>query len=757
MPWRGRSPHDSGYPVARHGVRAWLRHSSRDRKPIRACASSGETCERDRPPVQVFGNEDQYEWSRDRVWDCRGQCCVVLDFHASPESGLNLTYIARRLRHYPDQYLVANLVDGVRLDADVELQSVFVPHLASLPLGYNSVAKELARLHSLGWYDYTPELPFWPMYLNGQGATARKLEPDRFRRTTEGGGPRKATFDSAGLQAISINDASRIHHMPAHFLRDLRPEFLQWLADRGLPPSEGANMNRLFSKWLKEIKPFLWQIFQDLAILRRGAYILGEPIYIFNDDAKDYFNQLAIAECDLHKLGIVFLDEAALDSVSASAHLIFVSERRLGFGTHGASNIAQRFSDALLNLFRIDMDTADADTLRYGLSGPMDEWLSAREAVAAATQAECADRTAHTREPVGGVQPTLPDFCLQTRLYTAYMFSDDPAFIVVGVERAILALRIWRRLTDGVGLLMAIPEKRALGSHAVWLGVIIFVSLGIAVIPLAKLLRASFTIHRVLNGGIAFSTYRSLCGLLEHFRDVCLVGKTTMFSLYDPHGANGASARGPDGWVTCSQLMRQQLNKWLVLIASCGGLNVKSAFRSCKLAPASLLKIISSVDACYGDTDPTGVGGFCHGLWWYFLVPLLDISLWSAAGLELFGNLCNFIILHDNVWPLVREGKATFVQLTDALNSCCALASESAASPLTRDIYAELIATAAFIRLRAHSSVAHLFSGTNVFADLVSRGKFTEFFHLCAQMGICPLYTSPSPRDRIRSRIPAAA
>ncbi len=82
-------------------------------------------------------------------------------------------------------------------------------------------------------------------------------------------------------------------------------------------------------------------------------------------------------------------------------------------------------------------------------------------------------------------------------------------------------------------------------------------------------------------------------------------------------------------------------------IASCGGLNVKSAFLSCNLAPASLLKITSSVNACYGDTDPTGVGGFCHGLWWY--VPQLDIALWSAAGLELFGNLCNFIILHDYV------------------------------------------------------------------------------------------------------------
>ena len=31
----------------------------------------------------------------------------------------------------------------------------------------------------------------------------RKLEPDRFRRTTEGNGPRAPTFDASGLQAIS--------------------------------------------------------------------------------------------------------------------------------------------------------------------------------------------------------------------------------------------------------------------------------------------------------------------------------------------------------------------------------------------------------------------------------------------------------------------------------------------------------------------------------------------------------------------------
>ena len=61
------------------------------------------------------------------------------------------------------QYLAANILEGVRLDADVELQSVWVPHLTSLPFGYASVGKELRRLRSLGWYEfYSPTSPSGP-------------------------------------------------------------------------------------------------------------------------------------------------------------------------------------------------------------------------------------------------------------------------------------------------------------------------------------------------------------------------------------------------------------------------------------------------------------------------------------------------------------------------------------------------------------------------------------------------------------------
>eukprot|EP00965_Chrysotila_dentata_P010433 339734-Pleurochrysis_carterae.AAC.2 len=40
-----------------------------------------------------------------------------------------------------------------RVEADVELQTVLVPHLTSLPPRYASVKKEIRRLRVKGWYE----------------------------------------------------------------------------------------------------------------------------------------------------------------------------------------------------------------------------------------------------------------------------------------------------------------------------------------------------------------------------------------------------------------------------------------------------------------------------------------------------------------------------------------------------------------------------------------------------------------------------
>ena len=74
-----------------------------------------------RPPAIAIGQTELHEWARGRVWDCRQACCVVADFRAPISSSLDRDYLWQRLHSYPDQTLVANLMDGVRLDADVEL------------------------------------------------------------------------------------------------------------------------------------------------------------------------------------------------------------------------------------------------------------------------------------------------------------------------------------------------------------------------------------------------------------------------------------------------------------------------------------------------------------------------------------------------------------------------------------------------------------------------------------------------------------
>ena len=100
-----------------------------------------------------------------------------------------------------------------------------------------------------------------------------------------------------------------------------------------------------------------------------------------------------------------------------------------------------------------------------------------------------------------------------------------------------------------------------MGTHGIWLGVIIIVALGIVVVPREKLLRASHSIQLVLKHGVPFSVYRSLCGLLEHLLDVNLLQRNVMQGLYAPHSASGASSEGPDGHVKCDGLMRKQFKR----------------------------------------------------------------------------------------------------------------------------------------------------------------------------------------------------
>ena len=116
-----------------------------------------------------------------------------------------------------------------------------------------------------------------------------------------------------------------------------------------------------------------------------------------------------------------------------------------------------------------------------------------------------------------------------------------------------------------------------------------------------------------------------MLGLLEHLRAVNLRGRNVMHGLYAPHRPTGASRFGPNGRVQCDELMIKQLHRWRDLLQHSAGVSVRRAFsrKSVELALTGIT-VFASSDACFGDPDPDGIGGFCHGLYWHFLVPLSD-------------------------------------------------------------------------------------------------------------------------------------
>ena len=742
-------------PEGRARLSAWFEAAVLDLQSIHAQLEKGvppEEVVRDRPQAEAIGEDEAQPWARGRVWDCSGKCCVVQQWSTPPSSHLDREFLKSRLEHFPDQAVVSYLLEGVRLEADVELQTVLVPHLTSLPMGFASVHKELRRMRKLGWYRFYAQLPYWPMYLNGQGATARRLEPDRWRRTTEGGGPRHPTYDNSGLRALSLNDASLIHHMPLHFVRDQRPCFLEWLRQRGLPaPPPDPLVPTPKSKWAKEVKPLIVDLMRDVAVFRRAGHRLGVPVYSANDDIKDYFNQLAMARSERHKLGILFITQegdVVGEDVVAANQLVFISELQLGFGTHPASNICQRIGDALLVLMREEMDTIEAE-LRATASAAELAWLEERLALQRVAGEPCTPIDEHTagperQRPPIPAPPRVADIpsgyvCPQLRLYAVRIYSDDMQATAAGVERTKHMLRAWRRVVKQVRLIMAIEEKRSLGSWSTWLGVIVAAGLGAFFVPKAKLLRALTAIDDALAGTSTFGTYRSLCGLLEHLRAINLQGRHVMHGLYSPHGPEGASREGPNGPIVCTPLMIKQLRRWRGLVVRSGGVSaIRAVHRHEVEAPPSLYIDVTS-DACYADVERAGIGGYLHGYYWFFEVPQADRPLLNIQILEFLGPCLNILTFAATLSAATAADEGTKILMrTDSLTTALTLTKESMKAPTLVAIYQWLRERPEWEQIARSVLVAHLSGDANPMADLISRQRWEEFFRLCAQVGARP-------------------
>jgi hypothetical protein len=693
-------------------------------------------CELLRPHAIAIGQHALWPWAQGIVWDFtfeRADCAVPLDYSLPIESNLDLDILGHKLRYlpdggareYPDQRLLSFLLEGVRFEADVELQTVLVPHLISLPKGFASVRKELYRLHDKDWYRFFDHLPFWPIYVNGQGAAARKLS-ERYRRTTECGGPRKPTRDESGLLAISINDASVTNHFPVWFYSRLgEPLFDQWLAAKGIldPAVRGTP-----SSLPREVKPGLETVMQDLSVLSAAARLLDEPLYIFGDDAADHFNQLAVSSEDWNRLGVVFLhDEARVASSRPSDRLFFVSERRLGFGAKVSSNYAQRFSEAVLMLLREEMDALER-------AEPADRRPSARKHLA---QRERVAERLFARSD--GSVPKSSLRHQQARLYCVHMYTDDAIFAVVGVRRALRLLGAWQRLTADIQLKMAPPEKRSIGTWAPWLGVYLLAGLGLVVVPKEKLLRTVSRLRNVLTCAVEFSEYRSLMGMLEHLRCVNRAPASVMYGLYAPHRSPRIRLDGPSAIVSLTPFMEAQLNDWIALTVSSGGTVVTAVLERTESTAELHLHVVISSDAAT-DSSPPGIGGYCHGLYWYLEIKPEWLEWLHITVLELLATGGSALAFA----PFVSAAQSVVLQ-SDALATPYVLAKHKSRSANLGFAHRALLDSPDYRDVAWLAKIAHLFGDCNPFADAISRALHARFAALCRAINVRPTLLPTPP------------
>jgi hypothetical protein len=187
-------------------LQSWLAANVRDIESMRADGT--DSARPFKPPPLILGDSDMVEEARGVIWDLRDPKNIVpLAFDSPISSDLHLDFLRVLMTSCPDKELCDHLLRGAHFKADIPLQTVLLPHMQSLAGRVDLVQKEIERLRDLGWHEVFASIPFFPCRILPNGAVARKLEPDRFRRTTNASAPEKPMSDADGVSVISLNAA----------------------------------------------------------------------------------------------------------------------------------------------------------------------------------------------------------------------------------------------------------------------------------------------------------------------------------------------------------------------------------------------------------------------------------------------------------------------------------------------------------------------------------------------------------------------
>ena len=668
---------------------SWL-----DRARVDICNVRDDPSCRHRPPPFVRGQSCFVPEARGCVFDLRvpGQV-QPLAFNEALRTTLDTSSIhaafpggwgfGRSGRTWPDQRVLSYLEEGVRFEVKgLPLQIVLFSHLESAPMGFASLQSEVRRFMGLQpypWMGLFTWPPFFPIRCLAHGAAGRVLEPDRWRSTTEAGGPRYILFDQDGVLVPALNELSK---------------------ESGAPP---------------EVKPRPDQLAHDVAILNSAAELIPDVVYMGTDDVKDFFQHLAIAPSEFwFSTFLTLLAEGDLGFDSEVEQIAFVSEYRLGFGHFIASNIAQRFSTLLVALIELEYEVQYREQLEThaALHPPLQEWLSQRAGL------------------------NQPGVVREDRLHTIKMYTDDLALAAVSVDGFIALLIAEHVVFARLNLIMAIAAKRTLGVSIQWLGVIFVTCAGLVFVPRNKILRAIASLRKAMAGEATLAELRSLLGLLEHVKGILRVSRSAMHGLWRPFKGNfdPAALYAPQPWAA------RKLLDWVSALARSSGslildlLPLSSDWLvSVRELAAFSMRVTASADAAraHRAEDRRGLGGYFHGFYFHFALVPFAMELLAIGILELLALIFAILTFHHLIPP-----SALVDFETDSLSSTFSLVDEIARTVEGQLAMGHLLASQAFLNLRSRSSAKHIFGSVNACADRASRNKLQELRELCKQLGV---------------------
>ena len=650
-------------------------------------AATPEALMHARPDAVFVGQGGFTPQARGRIWDMRGPAPKLLDLNAPIETHLNRTYFSQQVASLPwvskDAQLLQQIQSGVRSQTDLPLQFRHQPPLLSLATGHKQVGSDLLRLRDLGYLQQHKRRPFLPCHTNPQGAVAKKGTLRR-RRTSEMGAPRKRKRDSDGTAVQPFNLAAKYFPDGSH-------------------------------KLPKEVKLMPTDIMTDGAILRHIADLVGLPLIAWTDDLRDFFNQLK-----LHPslLWMICFHWPLLDDPSGT--LATIVEHVLGYGLVFASNIAQRFANAVTHIFLKEFDRLDAPFLESDRARlpVLDAWLTHREALSC-------------HAPEAGHN--------QARLLTAAFYTDDLFSLVAGAARAVRAKEAWFTVTRTLNLLTAEPRKRLTGSRITHCGIDYLPSLGLVVIPQSKTLAAAQVLLDCEAGHCEVGTaYRPLMGMIQFIRWVLKLPKSSVAWMLEPLRQGHELDSGPATWVRATPRRCQQWAQWRHRLLSVQGVGFNAVLPETPEVPLSTRTHVWHGDASLKGTDFPAMCGFNHGLYWILPLELLwlQASLTIAAW-EFLTQVGNFVMFGPALMTgRVRDKRDLLLLLQcDSLVSTHILTNDAAKEPVLVFIHQQLLQRAEFKALEYVTVIGHEHGERNVASDHGSRGREGSLIELCSALG----------------------